>query len=78
MSKHVSDNTKGGVTYNGIAQMSEDGTPLSTQIHNHIAFMRISRRRKIRLVDDHEHTRKLKIKKRLLEKLKKKKAKKSN
>ena len=78
MSKHISDNTKKGVVYDSIAQMSEDNTPTSTQIHNHIAQQGVSRRRKILLIDDDQQNRKLKVKKRLLEKLAAKKAKKSS
>ena len=78
MSKHISDNTKGGVIYGSIAEMAEDNTPTSTQIHNHIAHQGVSRRRKIMIMDDDQQNRKMKIKKRLLEKLAAKKAKKSS
>ena len=78
MSKNITDNTKTGVVYSNISDMSEDNTPTSTQIHNHIAHQGVSRRRKIMIMDDDQQNRKLKIKKRLLEKLKAKKAKKSS
>ncbi|HIB94176.1 MAG TPA: hypothetical protein EYO60_07765 [Candidatus Lambdaproteobacteria bacterium] len=78
MSKHISDNTKEGVVYGSISDMTEDNTPVSTQIHNHIAHQGVSRRRKIRITDDDQQNRKLKIKQRLLDKLKARKAKKSS
>ena len=78
MSKHISDNTKKGVVYNSIAEMRKDNTPVSTQIHNHIAAQGVSRRHKIRILDDDQQNRMLKTKKRLLEKLAAKKAKKSS
>ena len=78
MSKHISDNTKTGVVYSNITEMTEDNTPTSTQIHNHIAHQGVSRRRKIMIMDDDQQNRKLKVKKRLLQKLAAKKAKKSS
>ena len=70
-SKHIRDSTKNGIVYGSIAEMSLDNTGTSTQIHNQIANQNISRRRKIRITDCDQQNRKQKIKKRLLEKLKK-------
>ena len=77
MSKHIKDNTKTGVVYGTIGDMQKDNTPTSTQIHNHIANRNVSRRRKIRIIDDDQQNRKIKIKERLQAKLAAKK-KKSN
>ena len=77
MSKHIVDQTKNGVRYDTIQQMSEDNTPTSTQINNHVAQQGISRRKKIVIVDDDQQNRRLRAKQRLQKKLAAKK-KKSN
>ena len=78
MSKHIKDNTKDGVIYTDLSDMVSDNTPVATQIHNHIAHQNVSRRKKLRITDCDQRTRRDKTKERLQAKLKKRKAKKSN
>ena len=73
MSKHIKDNTKGGVIYNDLSDMVSDNTPTATQIHNHIAHQHVSRRKKLRITDCDQRNRRDKTKERLQAKLKKRK-----
>jgi hypothetical protein len=72
--RHMREAKKVKQEYKTAEAMVNDQVPSSTQINNQVMARQASRRRKIRVVDDDAHNRKDKIKKRLQEKLRKKKA----
>ena len=72
--RHMQEAKKVKQEYKTAEAMVNDQVPSSTQINNQVMARQASRRRKIRVVDDDAHNRKDKIKKRLQEKLRKKKA----
>ena len=76
MSKNIHDKTKDGIVYSSLTQLVRDNVATSTSIHNQIAHSQVSRRHRLRITDNDQQNRRSKMKKKLLEKLKKRKQKK--
>ena len=72
-SNHI-HNYSNSVEYENVQQMVNDRVPISTQIHNQVMAKQASRRKKVTIREDDGQNRKEKVRKRLQEKLKKKKS----